>query len=103
MARVVGERRNEFLSVGGVAGGVADAVERAKNGKEESEEKVDVVVVEAECGELGEPGIEIGLWMDEPPGTVGMTRGESLGRLDAERPVPGSCLIFGTVGVERNL
>lgn len=94
VARVAGERGNELIGVGGVAGGVADTEERAENGKKEVEEQIDDVVIGRECGEVGELGMEIGLGIEKPLGTVGMTRGESLSRLDGGHPVPGSCLIF---------
>jgi hypothetical protein len=51
VASVSGERGIELVGVGGVAGGVADAEERAENGKKEAEEQIDVVVVGGECGD----------------------------------------------------
>jgi len=84
---VVGERGgNELEGVGGVAEGG----ERAKNGKKGSKETAEVVVVGAECGEIGELGNEMG----EPADSVGMMRGESLGRLNAGRSTPDPCLTF---------
>src|SRR5437016_11954797 len=56
VAKVVGERGNELEGVGGVA---KAEEERAENGKKESEDIVDVVVMGGECGEVGELGIEI--------------------------------------------
>jgi hypothetical protein len=94
VAEVVGERGNVLEGVGGVVKGD----ERAEKGKKGSKETVDAVVIAGVCREIGELGIEIGLGPStgESAHTAGMIRGESFGRLNARRSVPGSCLIFLT-------
>jgi len=84
---VVGERGgNELEGVGGVTEGG----ERVENGKKGSKETAEVVVVGAECREIGELGNE----MEELAGSVGMMRGESLGHLNAGHSTPGPFLPF---------
>jgi hypothetical protein len=92
VAEVVGERGNVLEGVGGVVKGD----ERTEKGKKGSGETVDAVVIGGVCGEIGELGIEIGPLRGESTHIVGMMRGESLGRFNARRSVPGSCLIFWT-------
>jgi hypothetical protein len=89
VAEVVGKRGNVLEGVGGVVKGD----EMAKKGKKGSRETVDAIVIGGVCGEIGELGIEMGPLRGESTHIVGMMRGESLGRFNAQHSVPGSCLI----------
>jgi len=95
VARVVGVRGNEE------GGGVDEREDRVDTGKNEMEERDEVVFIVG--GDWGDDGIEKRLWMEDFVGNSRMTRGESLGRLCTGPLEPGSFLIVFTVGIKKYL